>query len=618
MAEPECLGKFCANTRDLIALADGMEQGDHLSGHWLFVRRGQQPIPINKVGFWTANGYADAKARVRNIIAWEVGGKRADEIMRQVLGRNWRRDGWTRFWKPNRSAMTKQQLRQALYLAGKATIETMSPSQRERLIRQLESRTPADPAAFMRDKETNKLVHLAVHKTDSAKLVRFLDAVDTFEQRVRQAQSRLTNATPNEREKEIMQLHKLAMELQQNFVNGDRPDKIELEKSIRRSINGSLAVHHREMNDYATLFQAAKQEVAERLARSVVERLMEHETTDGEILSYNDSPVRSIPRQRKESNALNGSSDASPSIDDHSDDEDQTNSSSLQRLHKIRLRLSDGRHLRQHGNILYSMSNFIDKWYDWRDHSQVSPKVAEPIDAAKQTVQRFVSSSLRETGSNHNGKQPEDVDQLAATIMQPYMSNGRALGSPELKHIISRIGKARQLRADVMTLIENQLEDDDLNTTLSMERCFLKQSKERGLFARYLTLQGEQHKLTQYDELFELQEEVRSIAESKNHGPDGSPTISDEAKNAALQVYRRYECAEFPSDVSRNQFRSLLLKLKDEPAAVSFKDIDSLDHQVARLKDSLLDELKDVHFERFKNTFGDFDPTASPFRSNLK
>ncbi|MCG8652678.1 MAG: hypothetical protein MI861_22755, partial [Pirellulales bacterium] len=102
---------------DLENIYRDMGQHDHIEANQGVVCKGSENGQVSHTKWYKSDGnrtkarrFSKGVAAVRNIVALSVGERKADEIMKQVMGKNTRSDGFESYWNPRKTAMSKQQL----------------------------------------------------------------------------------------------------------------------------------------------------------------------------------------------------------------------------------------------------------------------------------------------------------------------------------------------------------------------------------------------------------------------------------------------------------------------------------------------------------------------------
>lgn len=427
----------------------------------------------------TASVFNNTRARrhVRNFIANQVGNTVvADKFMRKILGLGESDDIFAAY--NNQTAMTKEQLGQAIDDVYTAKIQAMSLQNRERLIQLLEPKDDVDPSAFVRDKEAIELIQLVEQqkKGTQTRRTQFLRAVEAFEASQQKA-NKPGQAMSVEDYVELLQQTK---NIYNDFLDEHRADSIDIHNSnLRNDLSSKVNADVRDLTEEWITLRDIRTEVLAELRRSEVRDLVYYlktcDTVYGKVLSYDD------PHSAQDS------------------DDEQSNRTARDTLEHIENSLNGNSHVRKSGNFLYTKSNFIDKWYDIWNHAKsiFTFRRARKFAAAKQSVRTLVKDALLQ-----KGHAKEKSEYWAEKIMQPWSSSQDAIGNQAMLSINGQLREHKNLRKMLQRLDPH---------SLNFDRCVTQNGEATKAFDKYLELQGQPKLADEFRSLDALLYEIDQV-----------------------------------------------------------------------------------------------------------
>lgn len=545
------LGTNNIDMRELVELYLQMGDHDHLEGTLTTIHvKHDEEIDENKVDFRSANSFGDAKARVRDAIAKQVGSDHADDIMSKVLTDNPRRDGLRRYCKPNRKAMTKTQLSRAIELTYKQMTSQFSEltlTERRHLLNCLSQRTTEEPARFMKDRTASSAIHLAASAKNTSQRPRFLDAVHKYEKlceefmqiasvpvaidddyrktrtvsgnfdlyrKLNEDASLIDHEDVDQDIKdkwsEVLQE---ASKIRDAFVYNDAGEKIELSND-QHQILCNVDLTKLTPDDLKHLFDGAKEEIANQVAEYTIKPLVEQ-------------------IEKKEWK-----------INEHS----QHNG--LNMLLSIYGQLGVDDHLRQQGDILYQKNNHpgvvTEKWYHLNHAKTLGfGRRAEKVRRAKQSVQGMLAEYLND--SLHCGNSQEA---LARSLMKPWMQSYRALSKADLGRIIQRANQWVRIHNGAVLAIRRS----GNQTLADLKRLEDAPQELMEPFAAYCGFQEFQEVWTQYQFFFSFEQMLcQLMSDSSRENEQDREELLEKARSVASDLLR-YKMSHYMRQML-NQFR---------------------------------------------------------------
>lgn len=616
----------------LVSLHGQMDDKDHLEGSLVSLYKAptRKESSEKNVGFFEANRYADAKKHVRNIIAKQVGDARANKIMENVLGSDQRRDGWRRFWKPNRTAISKGHLNDLINQTKQArqtydpTIAKLSMQKRHQLIDHFdgESNKDKDLAELMQNKDANRMIRSTAKKNGKSHQMEFLDAVENFENHVDQEKANArglaglhkhgfpdSNPTPD-----IPKLVSEAKAIRNRFLDGNDRSVVNTYSDAFASINETLAQDSKDLtfDDLESLFDQTRASVSIRLKDEVVPLLVKDlktsDTQYGKVLAYKGIPTGEEMKAPAEG--------------------------TLNLLSKLTQQDSNNVHIRFKDGFMYLKDNhpgiLNPSWYN-RNHAQaqMSTQRSSKFSAAKRSVRGLVFQLLQDKGWNRRTA----ID-MKRNIMEPYMASSAALSGTDFSNIVNKVKKLESLRKEMKDNIadfdkssrESSLRSHDSQLTFrrcatvhkagatSAETYSLEENRMYEITKEYLELRGNSD-MEAYKDLMKLEEELKPILELSSNrnkdeedwyfpeqNEDGSAFSylnapdSDYAK-AQLTAERVYDTWE---DYSvDNTLADLLLEFTDHPQDMSHQDLENLAGLIKERQSYMENGVLETHFQEF-------------------